>query len=84
MFAKINNVVHQVCVRLLLQAHVLRIKNCMNPVVPAALASKCFPDLLQHGDSRPVQLYISLVTEDATQSTPTAAGKRRFLLVWVG
>jgi hypothetical protein len=48
----------------------------MHPMVPAALASKCFPDLLQHGDSQPVQLYISVVTEDATESTPTAAGER--------
>jgi hypothetical protein len=46
------------------------------PKLPAALAAKCFPDLLQHGGSQPVQLYITEATEDGTESTPVAAGKR--------
>jgi hypothetical protein len=46
----------------------------VQPTVPAAFAAKCFPDLLQPGCSHPVQLYITVDVEDATDSTPTAAG----------
>jgi hypothetical protein len=50
--------------------------NSRTPKVPAALVAKCFPDLLQYGGSQPVQLYISSITDDPTESTLTAAGKR--------
>jgi hypothetical protein len=66
----------QICSAILLQAHVVRDKAGMKPKVSAAFAAKCFPDLVQHGGSQPVQLYISLLTEDATESVLTAAGER--------
>jgi hypothetical protein len=59
---------------------VLESSNRLHPVVPKALAAKCFP-ALQHGGSQSVQLYISLLSEDATDSTLLEAGKTLFL-VW--
>jgi hypothetical protein len=61
---------------LLPQSHVVRDKTGLYPYVPAAFAAKCFPDLLQPGCSQPVQLYITVDTEGATESTSTAAGSR--------
>jgi hypothetical protein len=64
------------------QAHVLCDGSPMYRKIPAAFAAKCFPDLLQHGASQPVQLHIALVTGNSTESISTAAGERWCLLVW--
>jgi hypothetical protein len=81
MFQVLQSVAHQlVLFCLLLQAYVLRDTSSMHPKIPKALAAKCFPDLLQHGGSQPVQLYITVDTEDATESTPAAAGEKWWLL----
>jgi hypothetical protein len=71
-----HNVAQCCLFRFLLQAHVINGDARIHPNVSAAFAAKAFPDLLQHGGSQPVQLYITVDTEDGSESASTAAGAK--------